>query len=192
MTRNRHNLIRRLALLCVLATGCAHGELSLSGAPSASSYTRAADGSKASPTLGETRFSADVCASEDLRPEQQPLDADSFLAFLNAHGMRPVSIRARGDLVYIDAAGQSDKPVTFRVAILRSPGAAGRELHQALLQHGQGAWGIHRGNLAVLATSSSVDDIVAFAARTKLACWGVLTIAGLDDVFVVPGGYLEL
>ena len=26
----------------------------------------------------------------------------------------------------------------------------------------------------------------------SLACWGVLTVAGRDDTFVVPGGYREL
>ena len=37
-----------------------------------------------------------------------------------------------------------------------------------------------------------VGNIMAFAERTKLACWGVLTVAGPDDAMVVPGGYREL
>jgi hypothetical protein len=28
--------------------------------------------------------------------------------------------------------------------------------------------------------------------KTKLACWGVLTMSARDDDFVVPGGYTEL
>jgi hypothetical protein len=34
--------------------------------------------------------------------------------------------------------------------------------------------------------------MLAFALKTRLACWGVLTVAGRDDDFVVPGGYTEL
>ncbi|MDF2698430.1 MAG: hypothetical protein K0S65_6814, partial [Labilithrix sp.] len=55
-----------------------------------------------------------------------------------------------------------------------------------------GSWGIHRANIAVLAPPGSVPDILAFVGKTKLACWGVLTVAGRDDAFVVPGGYREL
>jgi hypothetical protein len=36
------------------------------------------------------------------------------------------------------------------------------------------------------------EDDIAFAARTKLACWGVFTVTGLDDAFVIPGAYTEL
>jgi hypothetical protein len=50
---------------------------------------------------------------------------------------------------------------------------------------------VHRGNLAVLAPIGSMDQILEFAGRTKLACWGVLTVAARDDDFVVPGGYME-
>jgi hypothetical protein len=61
-----------------------------------------------------------------------------------------------------------------------------------LLEHGSGAWGVHRSNLAVLGPAGSHADDVTFAAKTKLACWGVFTIAGRDDTFVVPGGYTEI
>ena len=79
----------------------------------------------------------------------------------------------------------------LRVAILPDAPAAGRDLHEAILQHGTGSWGVHRGNLAVLAPIGDPDEIVSFAAKTKLACWGVLTLAGRDDSFVTPGGYFE-
>jgi len=69
---------------------------------------------------------------------------------------------------------------------------AGSELHEALLQHGEGAWGVHRSNLAALIPTGPYTEALAFAAKTKLACWGVFTAAGTDDTFVVPGGYFEL
>ena len=37
-----------------------------------------------------------------------------------------------------------------------------------------------------------MDAILDFAIKTKLACWGVLSVSGRDDDFVEPGGYSEL
>ena len=54
------------------------------------------------------------------------------------------------------------------------------------------SWGVHRSNLAVLGPAGDPSDTITFAAVTKLACWGVFTIAETDDAFVVPGGYTEL
>src|SRR5205823_3175455 len=115
-----------------------------------------------------------------------------LVRFLTAHGYESKTVRARSDLVYVDVLNAGDHPVRLRVAILPDPPAAGKELHQAILQHGEGSWGVHRSNLAVLAPIGEPSEVVAFAVKTKLACWGVLTMAGLDDTFVVPGGYLEL
>ncbi|MDP9033584.1 MAG: hypothetical protein M3O50_02160 [Myxococcota bacterium] len=39
--------------------------------------------------------------------------------------------------------------------------------------------------------NSSTSDDIAFAATTKLACWGTFTVAAADDVFVIPGAYGE-
>jgi hypothetical protein len=64
-------------------------------------------------------------------------------------------------------------------------------LHEGILQHGQGSWGLHRANLAVLGPIGSAEDDLRFAAKLNLPCWGVFTIAGLDDTFVIPGAYLE-
>jgi hypothetical protein len=101
--------------------------------------------------------------------------------------------RARLDLAYADVEGTiAGRSLRFRIAILPNAGAAGRELHEALLQHGEGWWGVHRSNLAVLAPPGTLADTVIFAARTRLACWGVVTVAGRDDTYVIPGGYTEL
>ena len=117
----------------------------------------------------------------------------NFVQFLRDSGFACTESKARPDLVYVDVSGPGiQKPVRFRVAVLADAGEAGRDLHLALLEHGKGRWGVHRSNLAVLGPEGTYDDIVAFAARSKLACWGVLTIVGLDDTFVIPGGYAEL
>jgi hypothetical protein len=79
------------------------------------------------------------------------------------------------------------------VATLASAKEAGDELHRAILQNGKGSWGVHRANLAILGPIGDVGDIVALSAKTKFACWGVLTIAkNKDDAYVVPGAYREL
>jgi hypothetical protein len=137
------------------------------------------------------RLKASVCNGESLRPEYFRLTEDALVTFLSAHGFQSQTVRARSDLLYVDVTNAADHPVRLRVAILPNAPAAGRDLHEAILQHGTGSWGVHRGNLAVLAPIGDPDEIVSFAAKTKLACWGVLTLAGRDDTFVTPGGYFE-
>jgi hypothetical protein len=90
----------------------------------------------------------------------------------------------------VNAGGEI--PARLRVAVLPNAQLAGRELHEALLEHGPGSWGVHRSNLAVLAPIGSPDQVVAFATKTQLACWGVITTSGRDDTFVITGGYTEL
>jgi hypothetical protein len=144
--------------------------------------------------LGGLRLRPEVCRGVELAPAYEPTTERALLEFLGAQGLETSIERARGDLVYVDVRGAgTEQPVRLRVAVLGDSGSAGNELHRAILEHGPGAWGVHRANLAVLApVAASVDDALAFAIRTKLACWGVLTIAGRDDTFVVPGGYFEL
>lgn len=181
------------AFLCLAAIGCGPPNLHVPNSPPASTYLEHPDGSSAGASLGDARLKPSVCEGIDVREESHTLDANDFVAFLRSRGLQAEITEARSNLVYVDVtnAGTS-KPLRFRVAILQNAGAAGRDLHVALLQHGHGRWGVHRGNLAVLAPEGTLDDIVAFASRTKLACWGVLTIAGVDDTYVVAGGYAEL
>ena len=143
--------------------------------------------------LGRARLRPEVCRDvpED-NPETALLDENALLSFLQRQGLHTTLVKARSDLSYVDVtdAGGSN-PVRLRVAVLPSAHAAGSDLHHAILQHGPGSWGVHRSNIAVLAPIGSVDQILELAGRTKLACWGVLTIAARDDDFVVPGGYME-
>jgi hypothetical protein len=144
--------------------------------------------------LGKMRLKPSVCTGVNTQPDYATLDEQALVTFLKGRGFPVRMERARSDLVYVELQlnPDTDEWVRLRVAILGSPPQAGQELHQAILEHGSGRWGIHRSNLAVLAPAGDVDEIVAFASRTKLACWGVLTIGGRDDAFVVSGGYREL
>ena len=69
---------------------------------------------------------------------------------------------------------------------------ASADLHQSLLEHGPGWWGVRRSNLAVLAPKTSLSTALAFAIKYKLPCWGMFTYGGLDDAYVVPGPYGEV
>jgi hypothetical protein len=180
--------------LAALLLGCGGSELRMSSAPPPSTYVESFDGKPTDDVdLGRVRLRPDACRDIDLRPVERPLDSDDFVAFLKGQGAETRIVRARQDLVFVELLNAGTAaPIRFRVAVLSSPAAAGNELHTALLQHGKGTWGLHRGNLAVLGPQGTPDDIVVMAGRFHLACWGVLMIAGHDDTFVVPGGYTEL
>ncbi len=145
-------------------------------------------------SLGKARLRPSVCEGVDLQPDYGTLDERSIVDFLKQRHFPVRIVRERSDLTYVEFQINPDRDdwVRLRVALLPSAPQAGFELHHAVLEHGPGWWGIHRGNLAVLAPPGDLDNIVAMAAKTKLACWGVLTVAGRDDVFVIPGGYREL
>ena len=181
-----------LAIAALTACSSSSGNLRLSSGGDASSYVEGFNGGSSSDP-STMRLKPSVCQDVDLHPEYKSLDEQTLVAFLKKQGLEVSMVRERGDLVFLDVKnGGTTEPVRLRVAILKSSADAGRELHEAILQHGPGSWGVHRGNLAVLVPIASVDDAVTFAVKTKLACWGVLTMAGRDDTFVVPGGYMEL
>ena len=186
--------LRHLPLtLLALAAGCGGSQLRATGSVNLNTGTGSAEGNiEGALAPGEMRLKPHACDGEVLKPDYTMLDERALVSFLGAHGYETRTVHPRSDLVLVDIMNAGDHPVRLRVAILQDPPASGRELHEAILQHGPGSWGVHRSNLAVLAPIGSVDEIVSFAVKTKLACWGVLTLAGLDDTFVVPGGYMEL
>lgn len=140
---------------------------------------------------GNLRWKAEVCKDEPLQPEFALLTEQSMVQYLKKQNYQVRTVQARGDLVYIDVA-KDGTIVRLRVAILKSAHEAGRELHDAMHEHGPGSWGVHRSNLAVLGPVGSLRQVLAFVADTKLACWGVFTATGRDDNFVIPGGYREI
>ncbi|MFZ5891294.1 MAG: hypothetical protein ACOY0T_09610 [Myxococcota bacterium] len=157
------------------------------------SYVRDRSGSAPSSDLASIRFKQGLCDGHDLRPDTSLLTEGHIIKFLEKQGVDVRVERQREDLIYLNVSGLGTaSPVRMRVAVLKNADEAGLELHQAVLQHGIGSWGVHRSNLAVLGAIGSIDDDLVFAAKSKLACWGVFTVAGRDDTFVVPGGYFEL
>jgi hypothetical protein len=154
---------------------------------------RASDVAEEVSPTGTLRLKGGICKDFSLEPETGTLSADAVIAFLKQRGLTLRVVNERPDLVYVEVEVESGKSVRLRVAILENSEKAGEDLHQAMIQQGRGSWGVHRGNIAILAPVGHMDDIVTFAAaRTKLACWGVLTVELGDDAIVVPGGYLEL
>jgi hypothetical protein len=179
--------------MATASLGCGSSNLHVSGGGEANAYVQTFSGEPSDVRLGHVRLKPDSCAGSDLTPVYRPLDADDFVKVLREQKIDVDVTRARADLVFVDAKNVGTAaPIRFRVAVLDTAGAAGHELHEALLEHGEGAWGVHRANLAVLAPNGPADDAVVLAVKTKLACWGVLTIAGHDDTFVIAGGYTEL
>jgi hypothetical protein len=156
-------------------------------------YVVGLDGGPPQSDIESIRFRDSLCEGQPREPEQELLNEGHIIGFLERQGVDVRVERQRADLVYLNLSGVgTQSPVRLRVAILESREAAGRELHEGILQHGQGSWGVHRSNLAVLGPVGTLEDDIRFAAKLKLPCWGVFTIAGLDDNFVIPGGYLEL
>jgi hypothetical protein len=179
-----------MVLLASLTGGCSH-PYRLPSTSGVSARAQVDNGL----SLGSARFRPSVCEGVDLSPEYGTLDERAIMAFFKAHGVPYREIRARSDLFYVEFQLNPDRDewVRLRVATLATAHEAGEELHRAILQNGKGSWGIHRANLAVLAPIGDVDNIIALAAKTKLACWGVVTVAAnSDDAFVIPGAYREL
>ena len=186
-------LLASSAWLGLVLSGCASPTLVVTGRTSLRTVAQDRYGSEPSEDLDAVRIRPGVCSTEDVRPDYSHLDEGALLRFLDRQHIDARVERARADLVFLNlpSAGTA-QPVRLRVAILATSDEAGRELHEAVLQHGPGSWGVHRSNLAVLGPIGATSDVITFAAMTKLACWGVLTIAGTDDSFVIPGGYTEL
>jgi hypothetical protein len=147
--------------------------------------------SEASPA--SLRFKPGLCDASELVPDGKLLTEENIITFLNKQQLDVRVERPRSDLIYLMVTGAgTDVPVRLRVAILKNADEAGLELHEALLQHGPGSWGVRRSNLAVLGLTGSLVDDLTFAAKTRLSCWGMFMTAGRDDTYVVPGGYREL
>src|SRR5579884_88544 len=146
------SVLRPLAMLPLLAvTVVACGE-----SPPPNAYMTTPGGGsqyvKDSEALGEVRLRPEACSDvPENKPERTRLGESALAAFLQRQGYEVREARARADLVYFDVTGQGiSEPVRLRVAVLEDAHAAGKDLHNAVLQHGSGSWGVHRGNLAVL------------------------------------------
>jgi hypothetical protein len=149
------------------------------------------------PAIGFNSFkvSKEACPNFDTHPVTQKLGLDDLTKFFEAQGLKVPVKKARSNLYWYDVPnGEGGKHgfVRLRLAVLDSSPLASADLHQSLLEHGPGWWGVRRSNLAVLAPKTSLHEAMAFAIKYKLVCWGVFTYAGVDDAYVVPGPYGEI
>lgn len=146
-------------------------------------------------SLNEFMFADQACEGLDTGTSTKVLAQDDFSRHLERIGAPPVQIKARGNLYWFDFPGDDPEDgdlVRLRLAVLNDSKEAADELHKALLEHGPGWWGLRRSNLSILAPKTGLSEAVRFAVRYKLVCWGMMSVAGLDDVYSVPGPYMEL
>jgi hypothetical protein len=137
----------------------------------------------------------ELCEGLDPSTETRQLAQDDLSRFLDKAGIPQVEVKARGNLFWFDFPGEDPDDgdvVRLRLAILADAKQAADELHRSLLEHGPGWWGLRRSNLSILAPKASLSVALAFVVKHKLACWGMMSYTGLDDVYVVPGPYMEL
>lgn len=179
-----------LAPLCASCSAGVGGRISPKSANASAQMMTSPTGDSTS-SLGEVRLKDQSCQGFDLSPEKRLLSQQDLREHLDKRGIKYKVAIERDDLHLFDVELHGET-ARLRVATLDSEREAGRHLHLALLEHGQGYWGVHRGNLAVLGPEAAVEEAIGFALETGLACWGVLTAAGRDDTFVVGGGYTEL
>jgi hypothetical protein len=146
-------------------------------------------------SFGKFKFGPNVCKDIDTRMVTGPLDQEDMTRFLASRGVEKLPKRARDDLWWFEFLAEEEDPgegsVRLRLAILKDRNGAAKDLHDSLLQHGPGWWGLRRGNLAVLAPKTSLREALRFAIKYRLVCWGTFTYTGVDDVYVIAGGYAE-
>ena len=142
----------------------------------------------------EIKIRDSACEGIDTRTATTLLTHGDLSGFLVKQKIADqVEIKARGNLFWFDFPGEdAGDTVRLRVAVLDDAKEAANELHKSLLEHGPGWWGLRRSNLSVLAPKAGLTEALAFVLRYKLACWGMFQMAGADDVYVVPGPYMEL
>ncbi|NUP11513.1 MAG: hypothetical protein HOW73_36165 [Polyangiaceae bacterium] len=152
-------------------------------------------GDNASISIGEFKFAPETCTGLDLTFAKDDLDQEDLTRFLARQNVNVKPKRARDDLFWYEIENKEDEGddsvLRLRLAVLKDRYAASKDLHDALLQHGPGWWGVRRGNLALLAPRASLKTALRFAVKYKLVCWGMFTYAGSDDAYVVAGGYTE-
>jgi hypothetical protein len=177
----------------VALVGCSSPMFHVNDRSDVRAYVTRGGGTTTESSPGGLRFKPGLCDAGELHPDGRQLTEAHIIEFLNKQQLDVRIERPRADLIYLVVSGAgTDVPVRLRVAVLKTADEAGAELHAALLQHGPGAWGVRRSNLAVLGAIGSLDDDLTFAGKTRLSCWGMFMTAGRDDAYSVPGGYREL
>jgi hypothetical protein len=134
-----------------------------------------------------------ACDKIDTHTVTAPLNQEDFTRFLEGQGVKVEPRKARDNLYWYDFPnGEGRNFVRLRLAVLQDSAHASADLHQSILEHGPGWWGVRRSNLALLAPKAGLSEALGFALKYKLPCWGMFTYGGLDDAYVVSGPYAEL
>lgn len=141
-------------------------------------------------TLSHFKIAPNTCKGIDRTVVTDDLGPEDLTRFFEGQNIKVEHQQARENL-YWYGFGAGDDAVKLRLAILKTPNAAAKDLHDSLVEHGPGWWGVRRGNLALLAPKAGLGEALRFAIKTKLVCWGLFTYAGADDVYVTVGGYSE-
>lgn len=149
------------------------------------------------PSIGfnAVKIAPSACEKVDTHSMTGKLNQEDFSRFLETQGLKIQARKARDNLYWYDFPNGGEAPNNYlrlRLAVLADQPHASADMHQSVLEHGPGWWGVRRSNLAVLAPKTSLSEALAFAIKYKLVCWGVFTYAGLDDAYVVPGPYAEM
>lgn len=145
--------------------------------------------------FNRVKIAPSACPKIDTHTRTGKLNQEDFSRFLEAQGLKVQARKARDNLYWYDFPNGQDAPKNFvrlRLAVLDDAPHASADLHNSVLEHGPGWWGVRRSNLAVLAPKTSLSEALAFAVKYKLVCWGIFTYAGVDDAYVVPGPYAEM
>jgi hypothetical protein len=145
--------------------------------------------------FSRVKVSPQACEKIETHPVVGKLNQEDFSRYLEAQGVKIEPRKARDNLYWYDFPNGQEAPKNFvrlRLAILEDAPHASADLHQSVLEHGPGWWGVRRSNLAILAPKASLREALAFAIKYRLVCWGIFTYAGNDDAYVVPGPYAEL
>jgi hypothetical protein len=145
--------------------------------------------------FNKVKIAPQLCEKVDTHVITGKINQEDFTRFLEGQGVKLEPRKARDNLYWYDFPNGQEAPKNFvrlRLAILEDSPHSSADMHQSILEHGPGWWGVRRSNLAVLAPKASLSDALAFAIKYKLPCWGMFTYGGLDDAYVVPGPYTEL
>src|SRR6201989_1836229 len=111
--------------------------LNVATPPNMNTVVQSETGKPGTIELGHSRFRPGVCAGEELTPQYEHLDENQVVGYLERQHVDVRIQRPRAHLGYlVVSGGGSARPVRLRVAILGRADEAGRDLHEALLQHG--------------------------------------------------------
>ena len=109
--------------------------------------------------LQPAQVRAAACDKVDTHTITTPLNQEDFTRFLEAQGVKIEPRKARNNLYWYDFPNGEAAPKNFvrlRLAVLEDSPHASADLHQSILEHGPGWWGVRRSNLALLAPKAEL------------------------------------